>query len=401
MSLDGHATHFIVLMTLAGLLLLLHAIDRPRKSILFLSGLCFGLAFLMKQHGILFAAFGFLFWAWSEWKHSASWRKLITGCSILAAGIALPYLVTCLIVWRAGVFRQFWFWTIEYGSAYEKIQPWSDGWILIRNMMPWLPRPTAIWLTAGFGLSALFWNRRAREHRVFVLSFALFAILAVCPGLYFRPHYFLVMLPVVAMLAGLGISAAHEYLQERRVSPAVAWIPIVFFVLSYLGALQGQRKYLFTMSPMNVNRKMHRGHGFAEAIVVGDYVREHTSDQDRIAVLGSEPEIYFYSGRHSATGYIYTYPLMEKQQFALHMQSEMIREVEASRPKMIIFVDNQFCWGQDPSWNSSEPKLRFFNWTRDFLDAHYDLIAEIPIDNSQYPEWADPGRYYIFRRNQP
>jgi uncharacterized protein (DUF2132 family) len=67
---------------------------------------------------------------------------------------------------------------------------------------------------------------------------------------------------------------------------------------------------------------------------------------------------------------------------------------------MIVFVDNQFCWGQDPSWNSSEPKLRFFNWARDFLDAHYELMAEVPIDNSQWPEWADPGRYYIFRRNQ-
>src|SRR6202040_2949303 len=63
MSLDGHATHFIVLMALAGTLLLLHAIETQEALALFGSGVFLGLAFLMKQHGILFAVFGFLFWA--------------------------------------------------------------------------------------------------------------------------------------------------------------------------------------------------------------------------------------------------------------------------------------------------------------------------------------------------
>jgi 4-amino-4-deoxy-L-arabinose transferase-like glycosyltransferase len=398
MSLDGHATHFIVLPALAGTLLLLYAIDTSRKSILFLSGLCFGLAFLMKQHGIMFAIFGFLFWAWSEWKLSSNWRRLITGCSILAAGIALPYLATCLIIWRAGAFREFWFWTIEYGSAYEKILDWGDLWLRFLIILPWFPRPLVLWLTAGFGLTALFWNRRARKHRVFVLSFTFFSIVAVCLGFYLRPHYFLVLLPAVALLAGLGISAAHEYLKERAVSPAVAMTPIAFFVLSYLAALHGQRKYLFQMDPLNVHRQMHAAHGFAEANVVADYIRKRTTDQDRIAVLGSEPEIYFYSGRHSATGYIYVYSLLEQQKFALRMQREMIKEIEESHPKMIVYTDNQLSWGWEPGLNSSDPRMYIFNWMRDYLDARYDLIAEVPIDKAGGFMWGFPCQYYIFQR---
>jgi 4-amino-4-deoxy-L-arabinose transferase-like glycosyltransferase len=398
MSLDGHATHFILLMTLAGLLLLFHAIDTSRKSILFLSGLSFGLAFLMKQHGILFAAFGFLFWAWNEWKHSANWRRVITGCSILASGIALPYLVTCLIVWRAGAFKEFWFWTIEYGSAYEKILNWGDLWLRFLIMLPWFPRPLVLWLIAVFGLTALIWNRRARDQWVFVLGFTFFSIVAVCLGFYMRPHYFLVLLPAVAMLAGLGISAGHEYLQERGVSPAVAMIPVAFFVVSYLAALHGQRKYLFQMDPLNVHRQMHAAHGFAEAHVVADYIRNHTTDQDRIAVLGSEPEIYFYSGRHSATGYIYVYSLLEKQKFALRMQREMIQEIEESHPKMIVYTDNQLSWGWEPGVNSSDPRMYIFNWMRDYLDAHYDLMAEIPIEKAGGFMWGFPCQYYIFQR---
>ena len=398
MALDGHATHFIVLAALVGTLLLLDAIETRRTSTLFLSGLCFGSAFLMKQHGILFAVFGVLFWAWSEWRQRADWRRVFLQGSVLAGGIVLPFAITCIAVWHAGVFHQFWFWTVRYGAAYEKILGFSEGWKLLRIILPWFPRPFVVWLLAGFGLTALFWNRRAREERVFVLGFALFSTLAVVPGLYFRPHYFLVMLPAVALLAGLGISAAYEYLQERGVSPAVALIPIAFFVLSYVSALYGQRRYLFEMDPVQVNRQMHAGHGFPEAVTVANYVRANSTDQDRVAVLGSEPEIYFYSGRQSVTGYIYMYPLMERQEFALEMQNAMMREVEDSRPAIVVFVDNQFSWGWSPYWPESESRMNIFSRIRGFLNAHYNLMAEVPIDGASHDVWGAPCRYYIFRR---
>jgi Dolichyl-phosphate-mannose-protein mannosyltransferase len=398
MSLDGHATHFIVLASLSGILLLLHAIESHRHTTLFLSGFCFGLAFLMKQHGILFAVFGGLFWAWSIWKQSANWRKIIAGEMVLAAGVIVPFVVTCALIWHTGLFRKFWFWTINYAAAYEKILNLSEGWKLLQIILPWVPRPYSVFLFAALGLSAIFWNRRAREEKVFVLSFTLFSLLAVCPGFYFRPHYFLVLLPAVAMLAGIGISAAHEYLLERQASPLVAWIPIAIFVISYFAALEGQRKYLFQITPLQVNRQMHGGHGFPEAQVVADYIRTRTTEKDRIAIFGSEPVIYFYSGRHSATGYIYMYPLMEHQKFALRMQSAMRREIEKSQPRIVVFTDNQFSWGWRREWDESEPTMKIFSWMRSYLTANYDLIAEVPIDSALYHQWGAPCRYYVYQR---
>jgi len=398
MSLDGHATHFIVLATLAATLLLLRAIDTQSKTILFLSGLCFGVAFLMKQHGAMFAVFGALFWAWSEWKQSRSWRRIVFGGSIFGGGVALPYLLVCLVVWYEGVFPQFWFWTIQYGSTYQKLLVWRDLWLRFLIAWPWVKRPILTLLTAGLGLTALFWSRRGREHAVFVLGFTLFSVIAVCLGFYLRPHYFLVLLPAVSLLSGLGISATYEYLQRRNVSSTVMLIPIVFFLITYFSGLLGQRKFLFEMDPLNVHRQMHLAHGFAEAAAVADYVKTHTTEQDRIAILGSEPEIYFLSGRHSATGYIYTYPLLERQKYALRMQEEMIHEIEGSRPKLLIVADNQLSWGWD-DWNSSEPRMYIFNWMLDFLSAHYDLVAEVPIEKALGHQLGNHSCFYIFRRN--
>ncbi len=396
-SLDGHATHFIVLMALSGTLLLLHALEKQRPVEFFASGIFFGLAFLMKQHGILFAVFGFFFWAWSLRNRRLNWREVRSQGGILAAGIILPYLLTCLIAWYTGVFHQFWFWTVSYGAAYEKLIKWSYGWTLFRAMIPRFARPINIWVIAGFGLTAVFWSRRFREQKGFILSFALFSFLAVFPGLYFRPHYFLVMYPAVALLAGVGISASYEYLQRRNFSRLVTLIPIAFFLFSYLSALYGQRKYLFKMDARQVHREMYAGDGFPEAIAVGAYIREHTSSQDRIVVLGSEPQIYFYAQRRSATGYIYMYPLMERQKFALRMQVDMEKEIENTAPKIVVFVDT-LTWDWEPEWDASEPHMNILMWSRAYLDAHYDLMAEVPIEGATSNLWGAPCRFYIFLR---
>ena len=61
MGLAAHATHFVVLFVLAGLLLLLRATSSSSFSSIFVSGLFLGVAVLMKQPGIIFLTLGF-FW---------------------------------------------------------------------------------------------------------------------------------------------------------------------------------------------------------------------------------------------------------------------------------------------------------------------------------------------------
>ena len=70
-----------------------------------------------------------------------------------------------------------------------------------------------------------------------------------------------------------------------------------------------------------------------EALEIADYIRARTSPSDRIGVLGSEPEIYFYANRISATGYVYVYGLMEQQRYSVRMQEEMIDELSSDQCK--------------------------------------------------------------------
>jgi hypothetical protein len=123
---------------------------------------------------------------------------------------------------------------------------------------------------------------------------------------------------------------------------------------------------------------------FAESIRIAEYLREQTTRGDTIAVLGSEPQIYFYSDRHSATGYIYTYGLMEAQRYAGQMQQEMIGEIERADPKFLIFVVMPDSWLQRPQSERS-----IFTWAKEFAAQNYTVAGFV---NMVAPDKTD---YYF------
>ena len=58
-----------------------------------------------------------------------------------------------------------------------------------------------IWIIALAGLVLIWLRKENRNVAIFSTSFLVFSFLAVCPGLYFREHYFVLMLPAIALLA--------------------------------------------------------------------------------------------------------------------------------------------------------------------------------------------------------
>ena len=83
------------------------------------SGLCLGLALLMKQSGAFFALFGFLWVFYGEFRRRpVSWKRLLLESGSLAGGIVLPYAVVLALMAHQGVFHRFWFWTFDYARAY-------------------------------------------------------------------------------------------------------------------------------------------------------------------------------------------------------------------------------------------------------------------------------------------
>ena len=109
--------------------------------------------------------------------------------------------------------------------------------------------------------------------------------------------------------------------------------------------------------------------------------------------------------RQSATGYIYTYALMEPQPFASQMQREMIREIEASRPAFIVFADNPLSFGLRPEsdrtllrwWDEYKTNYTLVGMT-DILSPTNTIIVLGTNFVARYPE-AHGSALEIFQRN--
>jgi hypothetical protein len=91
-------------------------------------------------------------------------------------------------------------------------------------------------------------------------------------------------------------------------------------------------------------------------------------------VLGSEPEILFYARRRSATGYLYTYGLME------------IAEIEDAAPAFVVLVDVSTSWLATP-----RSGRHLLAWSGEYPAANYDVVGAVAILGPERTEyvWGD------------
>ena len=402
LGLFAHATHFVLLPAVAGTLVLLRAIESGRATTLVASGLLFGTAFVMKQHGIAFVVFGLTWLLWELARRHERVSIVATSCAWLLLGCALPFALTCLLLAGAGVFSQFWFWTFQYAWTYVRQVPPATGFLILAKKISPVAGPAwTLWVLAGAGLTAPLWDAAARARGRFTTLFLLASFLAICPGFYFRDHYFVLLLPALALLAAIGAAASTRaltrvLLPHRPEGPdrAASCSLLALFSAALLYPAFCERALYFTLSPVKVSRAIYGMNPFPEAPVIASRIAGDTQPEDRIAVLGSEPEIFFYARRRSATGHIYMYGLMEEQPYARRMQQEAIHEIEAQAPRYLVFVRLSSSWSMRPGSDTS-----IMTWARSYLAEHYRVagVADIRWPDETVYVWGEQALSYTPR----
>ncbi|HVP49575.1 MAG TPA: glycosyltransferase family 39 protein [Bryobacteraceae bacterium] len=399
----GHASHFVVLAAMAGLWVLLKGIEEQRDWEIFSAGVLLGLAAVMKQPGAAFAVFGGLYLLDARVRSREHLRGSIRTLAWFGVGVMLPFAITCLVLWRAGAFRKFWFWTFDYAYQYGTNVGLAQGWkFLAANFPQVVLSAVGLWILAGVGLTAFLWSRKARIHWDFLLGLLFFSCTAVSAGLYFRGHYFILMLPAVSLLAGLAVDSATELLDQRSPSKVMRYLPVAGFAVAFTLSLFQETYFFFQADPVSASRFVYPADPFPEAAEIGNYLRQHSSPSARVAVLGSEPEILFYSQRRSATGYLYGYSLTEEQKYAPVMQQEAITEIEAARPEFLVLV---FDWVIRPRSDKA-----IFDWSEKYIADYYEPVGVMRVRGNLQLKTEDlnlkqtgdlTGASFIFRRRKP
>ncbi len=383
LGMFAHATQFVVPLALAGMLLLLEAMRSRKAWLYFASGLLFGAAFLMKQPGGAFLLFAVAYLIGAQWR--APLKTLAARLVMLVCGAAVPVAATGWLLYRAGVFPTFWFWTVDYARAYASEVPLSRLPGVLAEVMPQARSEILLGVLVLFGVSAMFWSSRARSHRMFLSLLLVLSALSVAPGLYFRPHYFVLLLPALCLLIAAGIAAATDYLRARGVSRFAQAIPALVFLLAFAATLFWQGDMMLLLPPAEVGETLYPGQPFAAAQQIGDYIRQNTAPAARVAVFGSEPEIYFYAQRHAATGYIYLYPLNEPQPYAAAMRQQLMDEVERARPEIVVLVFVEDSWLLRPG--------AVLDFAERYVQQGYRRVGVVDVDDFPQVRSGAPPRH--------
>ena len=411
----AHATHFIVLPALGGTLLLLHALEREKPYLYLSSGTLLGMSVVMKQSGIFFVLFAIVYILYNRMAAGSvrPLKGLFVRLGIFCLGASMPLLITALWLYLAGVFPRFWFWTVTYASRYATQVSLPDALLRLKNSFLQVADGFFLfWMFASLGFIVMLFPRQrvydkdsspndiitaqeqqsgVKTDKALVLFFVFFSFLSVLPGFYFRAHYYVTFLPAVSLLFGIFIhfliSGSLAFFRVRF--PRLIGVGI-FIAAATIGVIR-QRDDLFADNPLRLSGLIYSGNPFPESLEIARFIEQRTAPNDRIAIFGSEPQIFFYAKRRSATGYIYMYSLMEIHEYALAMQKEMTAEVEASKPKFLIDVTAGESWSQQ---EGSENHI--FKWMEGYIADNYNLVGivdVIPPDMSLYKWYEDAKNY--------
>jgi hypothetical protein len=390
----SNSEHFVLLPALLGiyaLSLFENANNLKQYFLLFLSGIALTTALLTKQHALGFLLFaglwiGFMSWENAKKTHLGNFdlfKMVIIRYLFFGIGCLLPVLALGVYLYKNNLFEPFYFLTFKYASAYVSIV--SPPLKYISNFRPIFANSMVHWIAFFAVIRVLSFSKwlgkvssdleEARHLRVYLLLFIACSFACVCPGLYFRPHYFQLMFPASALLIALGIARCTDFWvktsQKWQLTPAkLQGLALLAFIIAQFG-------YLFFWTPNKIILDMYGGDACKEMRDIGITLGQLTKPTDKIGILGGEPEIWFYANRTAAAGFLYHDPLVEHQKYAIEMSNQYIQEMEKARPEIFIYSTQIF----HPKHNllrSNYLKQWKFQFCRD-----YELIGKAYKDQNE------------------
>lgn len=315
----AHATQLLLLPALAGCYLLRHNPNESLRQTAF-AGLLFGLAFCIKQQAFFLPAGGaILIWLTFE-------RQQIKHSLTLFLTAALPFL--CCLVWFAAKGRFGDFWENVFVEPAGQAIGFQEKLKLLTTHLELVCRHW--WLFWGLALAGFFRMLRSGDgFQKSIVWFFILSLVGVVSAGPAYPHYFVLCLP---WLAWGFITSAGWLVDKWRYTG----ILVVFTALFLPIVLQTQ--YWFAPDYRDIERKVYGMNPFPEMQSIGSKLRNELikSGNEKVAVVGSEPELYVYTGKTSPLKYIYHYGLLQGGETAVAKQQKYLSDWNAAQPEWVI-----------------------------------------------------------------
>lgn len=317
---------FLVLPMTAGVWFFLKAADSPKRSLLVASGLCASAAMLIKPVALPVVAVLFLL---IPLLRPSGTRLKDTGFNLLA--FLAPMLVSALAVigyfYLEGGLNDFLYWTVEFPRRYKESDVGGPplGYIL-RYLGSTLLVPALLGIPSALWLAV---TKRDIPGTLPLLLVLAAGLAIALPGKYF-PHYFIMIVPFLAIPAGIGLTTC------TRMPRMPASLILLVVCAAIVFSLWKNYKFYAVYSPATVSIEKYGTPLFVESLKVAQYLKDHSRPNDYIFQWGFEPELYFLADRRCPNPYLASLgPGWSKN--PRQATNEMIQSLIEKKPVYIVF----------------------------------------------------------------
>lgn len=388
LSVQGYfanSEQFAITPILLGFLLLMTAIQNKSAGLYVITGVFFSAGFIVKQHALLFSFVALIYLTLAHKRCLVSYSMTtVRDLFWFYFGLAIPYVIMIGVFIYLGAFKDLWFWTVAYAREYITVSNPSHATVFQQfkdSFLPILRENPCIWTCAGLGALSIVIPSQCKQN-IFPVLLTVFSALAIMPGFYFRPHYFVFLLPAVALWVGVMVVWLSSVFEKMRI-PAAAYVGSFVVSGSLLISLLLSFTRLLTTTPDQLNRQVYGTGLFSIIQTIAYYCEQRTQPNDRIGMFANEPELYFYAQRRGATGFLYTYPLFENHRYQPVMLKKLADEMTQQRPILLVDIDEHAADVFSPT-----RVYAVSAWTRPFIQKNYVRLTRVQlIEGGQIPLW--------------
>jgi Dolichyl-phosphate-mannose-protein mannosyltransferase len=209
--------------------------------------------------------------------------------AMLTTGFFGLLLGVVLVLHGQGILPDAYYWTIAAHAIRHVF--WTKG-ILITLAFVGICLPLVIGAGMAFRDRQHVWQGKAAE-RAALFGLLAASVVGVLAGTRFYVHYYIQLLPPLALLAAAQYTALWQRTEQPRwwlLRARTVFFWVLFAAVAFLITDWFQ---LGTLAPS----------------AAGQYIRHHSAANDRIFVWGQHPDIYLDAQRLPASRYVATFPL--------------------------------------------------------------------------------------------
>jgi 4-amino-4-deoxy-L-arabinose transferase-like glycosyltransferase len=299
---------------------------------------------------------------------------------LVVIGAVIPWVPFLLYFYGKDALGNFYFWQVSFNFQYmaEGPQGLPQLSLFVARMISVLSENGFLWLAAlaGIGCRWPIIRRKAetsqqetgsRQQAAWILMalWPIFSFIGVALGKRFFPHYFIQLVPPLAVLGGVGLMDLIRKVRSRGIyflrRPAGVGM-VVIFALALLSFVKADAPYYLKYNGIQISLRQFNTPLFSVTRYIGKYLKDRTEQDDLIYVWRVNPEINFYALRKSPSPYL-MHSIMSYN-LPRDPHEQVLESLHRSPPKYIVLME----------------QIVEFPALQDFIKENYRLETDIDLE---------------------